>query len=137
MFIKSEKVFIKIIFYLVQSNSRNNSEIFYNLNKRVLTISYLLTRTQNSHTEKKNQKDCKRNCKWSFLQRWQCPIHNVTLETFDVHGIERYFCLNISNTAWIPLKSVTCMITQNNFDEFTLPEFSNIQKILFSPLLER
>ena len=137
MFIKSEKVFIKIIFYLVQSNSRNNSEIFYNLNKRVLTISYLLTRTQNSHTEKKDQKDFKRNCKWSFLQRWQCPIHNGTLETFDVHGIERYFWLNISNTTWIPLKSVTCMITQNNFDEFTLPEFSNIQKILFSPLLER
>ncbi len=28
------------------------------------------------------KRDCKRNSKWTFMKRWQFPIHNDTLETF-------------------------------------------------------
>ena len=29
-----------------------------------------------------SNRDCKRNCKRLLIQRWQCSIHNGTLETF-------------------------------------------------------
>ena len=32
-------------------------------------------------------RDCKLNFKWKSMQRWQCPIHNGTLEAFTCSKI--------------------------------------------------
>ena len=42
--------------------------------------------------KKSTLRDCKCNFKWPFIQRWQCPIYNGTLESFVDQAWIRYQC---------------------------------------------
>ena len=42
--------------------------------------------------KKSTLRDCKCNFKWPFMQRWQCPIYNGTLESFVEQAWIRYQC---------------------------------------------